>query len=140
MLRETQVRQIRRRRYLRLAALHAGPMGPALIGHPELGPQYPKTYARCPGFPKLACAQTGGTPRVCLPRRFQHMARLTEKGGPRRRAQQHAYLKNELIPCIQGLLNYYPPNWRPVLEYTLHQLEEDLAYLEGRAVYRPETA
>jgi len=52
---EVGVRRARHARYLRLAAAHAGPLGPALLGHPELGPLYGEAYARCSGAEGLAC-------------------------------------------------------------------------------------
>ncbi|WP_172960277.1 hypothetical protein [Thermus scotoductus] len=42
---EVEIRRARHAAYLRLAAAHAGPLGPALLGHPELAPLYSKAYA-----------------------------------------------------------------------------------------------
>ncbi|RTI00427.1 hypothetical protein CSW28_05710, partial [Thermus scotoductus] len=53
---EVEIRRARHAAYLRLAAAHAGPLGPALLGHPELAPLYSKAYAACGGAEGLPCA------------------------------------------------------------------------------------
>jgi hypothetical protein len=53
---------VRRAQYLRLAAAHAGPLGPALLGHPGLAPLYEKTCATCSGAPGLPCEGVGESP------------------------------------------------------------------------------
>ncbi|KOX89286.1 hypothetical protein BVI061214_00444 [Thermus aquaticus] len=87
---EVLVRRARHAQYLRLAAAHAGPLGPALLGHPELAPLYEKTYATCSGAPGLPCEGVGGEPRVCLVRRLERLAqsslRGAKGGGSRKRS------------------------------------------------------
>lgn len=108
---EVQLRRARRAMYLRLAAWHAGPLGLAWAGRPELAPRYPEAYARCGGAPGLACAGVG-EPRVCLVRRLERLARSAERGGRRRRAQEKA-LVEELLLCVGHLQKELPPSSFP---------------------------
>ena len=129
---EVEVRRARHARYLRLAAAHAGPLGPALPGHPELAPLYEKAYARCSGAPGLSCQGVGGEPRVCLVRRLEHLARSALRGGQRRRAQEREVVEGLLV-CMAHLKDQFPPEFAPVLEATRSFLEKDLKYLQGEA-------
>ncbi|BCP65126.1 hypothetical protein TthHB5008_00600 [Thermus thermophilus] len=129
---EVQLRRARRAMYLRLAAWHAGPLGLAWAGRPELAPRYPEAYARCGGAPGLACAGVGGEPRVCLVRRLERLARSAERGGRRRRAQEKA-LVEELLLCVGHLQKELPPEFLPLLEATEKALRQDLDYLRSVA-------
>lgn len=128
---EVALRRVRHARFLRLATLHAGPLGLALLGRPELAPFYEEAYASCPGAAGLACEGVGGAPRTCLVHRLEHLARSALRGGKRRRAQERAYVEG-LLTCLGTLRGTFPEAWRPVLELTEKALQEDLAYLEGR--------
>lgn len=127
---EAWVRRSRNRRYRRLAAVFAGPMGPALIGHPELAGTQAEIDQRCPGAPGLLCEATGGMPRSCWVRRLEALALSATKGGKRRRGQEARRIGMEALPCLEFLARRWPPQWAPVLEYTKEQLEADLRYLE----------
>ena len=129
---EVLVRHARHARYLRLAAAHAGPLGPALLGHPELAPLYERAYATCSGAPGLPCEGVGGEPRVCLVRRLEHLARSALRGGQRRRAQEREVVEG-LLACVAHLKAQFPPEFAPVLEATRSFLEKDLKYLQGEA-------
>lgn len=127
---EARVRWARHARYLRLAAAHAGPLGPALFGHPELGPLYEEAYARCFGAEGLPCQGVGGEPRACLVGRLHHLARSALRGG-RRRQEQERELVEGLLRCVAHLKTEFPEAFLPVLEATRSALEEDLAYLQS---------
>ncbi|HEU4742518.1 MAG TPA: hypothetical protein VFS50_13070 [Meiothermus sp.] len=127
---EAWVRRSRNRRYRRLAALFAGPMGPALIGHPELAGAQPEVHQRCPGAPGLLCEATGGVAHTCWVRRLEALALSATKGGKRRRNQEAVLIRKEALPCLEFLVSRWPREWEPVLEYTRRQLEADLQYLE----------
>ncbi|WP_038048274.1 hypothetical protein [Thermus caliditerrae] len=127
---EVEVRRARHALYLRLAAAHAGPLGPALLGHPELAPLYPTAYAACGGAEGLPCAGVGGEPRVCVVRRLEHLARSALRGGKRRRAQEKAMVEGLLV-CMAHLQQEFPKEFLPVLEATRRHLEKDLRYLQG---------
>ncbi|MDM7324625.1 MAG: hypothetical protein P3W93_006525 [Thermus sp.] len=127
---EVEIRRARHATYLRLAAAHAGPLGPALLGHPELAPLYPKAYAACGGAKGLPCAGVGGEPRVCLARRLEHLAYSALRGGQRRREQERVIVE-ELMVCVGHLAREFPPEFAPVLEATHKFLEKDLTYLQG---------
>jgi len=129
---EVLVRRARRAQYLRLAAAHAGPLGPALLGHPELAPLYEKTYATCSGAPGLPCEGVGGEPRVCLVRRLERLAQSALRGGKRRREQEKALVEG-LLHCVAHLKDQFPLEFAPVLEATRSFLEKDLQYLRGEA-------
>jgi hypothetical protein len=128
---EVALRRVRRARFLRLAALHAGPLGPALVGRPDLAPLHEEAYASCPGAAGLACEGVGGVPRVCLTRRLEHLAHSALRGGKGRRSQEKAYVEG-LLTCMRLLKRTFPSELLPVLELTERALQEDLAYLEGR--------
>lgn len=128
---EVALRRVRHARFLRLATLHAGPLGLALLGWSELAPFYEEVYASCPGAAGLACEGVGGVPRTCLVHRLEHLARSTLRGGKGRRAQERAYVE-ALLTCLSALRGSFPEAWRPVLDLTEKALREDLAYLEGR--------
>ncbi|APD09206.1 hypothetical protein [Thermus brockianus] len=85
---EVELRRARHALYLRLATAHAGPLGPALLGHPELASRYAEAYATCGGAEGLPCQGVGGEPRVCVVRRLEHLAysalRGVKGGGSRR--------------------------------------------------------
>lgn len=130
---EAWVRRSRNRRYRRLAALFAGPMGPALIGHPELAGVQAEVRQRCPGAPGLLCEATGGLAHTCWVRRLEALALSATKGGERRRRQEATLIRQEALPCLEFLATRWPQPWEPVLEYTRHQLEADLRYLEPSA-------
>ncbi|WP_135257135.1 hypothetical protein [Thermus caldilimi] len=125
---EVETRRARHAAYLRLAAAHAGPLGPALLGHPELAPLYPQAYATCSGAKGLPCAGVGGEPRVCVVRRLEHLAYSALRGGKRRREQEKAMVEGLLV-CIGHLAWEFPPELAPVLEATRKVLEKDLVYL-----------
>ncbi|AEV15386.1 hypothetical protein TCCBUS3UF1_3380 [Thermus sp. CCB_US3_UF1] len=127
---EVEVRRARHALYLRLAAVHAGPLGPALLGHPELAPLYPKAYAACGGAEGLACAGVGGEPRVCVVRRLAHLAKSALRGGRRRREQEKAMVEGLLL-CMAHLQREFPPEFSPVLQATQEALRKDLRYLRG---------
>lgn len=127
---EVEIRRARHAAYLRLAAAHAGPLGPALLGHPELAPLYPKVYAACSGAEGLPCAGVGGEPRVCVVRRLEHLAYSALRGGKRRREQEKAMVEGLLV-CMNHLSREFPPEFAPVLEATRKVLEKDLRYLQG---------
>jgi hypothetical protein len=127
---EVEVRRARHAQYLRLAAAHAGPLGPALLGHPELAPLYEQAYATCSGAPGFPCQGVGGEPRVCLVRRLEHLARSALRGGKRRREQEKQVVEG-LIACMIHLKGEFPPEFLPVLEATRSFLEKDLQYLRG---------
>jgi hypothetical protein len=127
---EVEIRRARHAQYLRLAAAHAGPLGPALLGHPELAPLYEQAYATCSGAPGLPCEGVGGEPRVCLVRRLEHLARSALRGGKRRREQEKQVVEG-LIACMIHLKGEFPPEFLPVLEATQTFLEKDLRYLQG---------
>ncbi|MER3451193.1 MAG: hypothetical protein C4300_03100 [Thermus sp.] len=128
---EVALRRVRHARFLRLATLHAGPLGLALLGRPELAPLYAEAYAFCPGAAGLACEGVGGVPRACLVHRLEHLARSALRGGKRRRAQERAYVEG-LLTCLSVLKGSFPEALRPALELTEKALREDLAYLDGR--------
>ncbi|PZA06663.1 MULTISPECIES: hypothetical protein [unclassified Meiothermus] len=130
---EAWIRRSRKRRYRRLAALFAGPMGPALLGHPELAGAQAELTQRCPGTPGLLCEATGGVARTCWVRRLEALALSAAKGGKRRRIQEATLIRKEILPCLEFLKSRWPYEWRPVLEYVQHQLEADLQYLETPA-------
>ncbi|GGM98769.1 hypothetical protein GCM10007092_10780 [Thermus composti] len=125
-----EVRRLRHAHYLRLAAAHAGPLGPALLGHPELAPLYPEAYARCPGAEGLACFGVGGEPKTCVARRLEHLAYSALRGGRRRREQERAMVEGLLL-CLAHLEKTFPEAFRPVLAATRDFLEQDLKYLRG---------
>ncbi|WP_038058472.1 hypothetical protein [Thermus amyloliquefaciens] len=125
---EVEIRRARHAAYLRLAAAHAGPLGPALLGHPELAPLYPQAYATCSGAEGLPCAGVGGEPRVCVVRRLEHLAYSALRGGKRRREQEKVMVEGLLV-CLDQLARELPPGFAPVLEATRQVLEKDLAYL-----------
>ncbi len=83
---EARLRHARSALYQRLAIGHAGPLGLALLGYPELAPRYPEAYGACPGAPGLAGQGVGGIPKVCVANRLAHLARSALRGGERRRA------------------------------------------------------
>ncbi|WP_114313671.1 hypothetical protein [Thermus caldifontis] len=126
---EVEIRRTRHAAYLRLAAAHAGPLGPALLGHPELAPLYAKAYTACGGAEGLPCAGVGGEPRVCVVRRLEHLAYSALRGGKRRREQEKTMVEGLLV-CMNHLAQEFPPEFAPVLEATRKVLEKDLAYLE----------
>ncbi len=125
---ETELRRLRERTYRWLAAVHAGPLGMALAGHPELAPAYAEAYARCPGHPELACRAAGGVPAVCLPRQFEELAESARKGGLRRR-QSEARRVRSLLRCAEVLEAAQPPAFAPIWRLTRNALEEDLKRL-----------
>lgn len=127
---EVEVRRARHALYLHLAAVHAGPLGPALLGHPELAPLYPQAYATCGGAEGLPCAGVGGEPRVCVVGQLAHLARSALRGGKRRREQERAMVEGLLL-CMAHLEREFPQDFRPVLEATQKHLEKDLKYLRG---------
>lgn len=127
---EVEIRRARHAAYLRLAAAHAGPLGPALLGHPELAPLYSKAYAACGGAEGLPCAGVGGEPRVCLVRRLEHLAYSALRGGKRRREQEKAMVEGLLV-CLGHLAREFPPEFTPLLVATRKFLEKDLGYLRG---------
>lgn len=137
MLGEAWIRRSRNRRYRRLAALFAGPLGPALIGHPKLAGAEAKVLQRCPGAPGLLCEATGGVARTCWVRRLEALAQSAAKGGKRRRNQEAALIRKEALPCLELLTSRWPREWEPVLEYTRRQLEADLQYLEKETADEP---
>jgi len=102
---EVALRRVRRARFLRLAALHAGPLGPALVGRPDLAPLHEEAYASCPGAAGLACEGVGGVPRVCLTRRLEHLAHSALRGGKGRRSQEKAYVEG-LLTCMRLLIPF----------------------------------
>ena len=104
---------VRRAQYLRLAAAHAGPLGPALLGHPGLAPLYEKTYATCSGAPGLPCEGVGREPRVCLVRRLERLAQSALRGGKRRREQEKALVEG-LLHCVAHLKDQFPLEFAPV--------------------------
>ncbi|AFV75277.1 hypothetical protein Theos_0195 [Thermus oshimai JL-2] len=126
---EVEIRRRRHARYLRLAAAHAGPLGLALLGHPELAPRYLEAYGSCPGAEGLPCAGVGGEPGVCLVRRLEHLGRSALRGGQKRRAQEKAMVEGLLL-CMGQLKKSFPPEFLPVLSATEAELRADLAYLE----------
>lgn len=136
---EVEIRRARHAAYLRLAAAHAGPLGPALLGHPELAPLYPQAYATCSGAKGLPCAGVGGEPRVCVVRRLEHLAYSALRGGKRRREQEKAMVEG-LLACMGHLAREFPPEFTPVLEATRQVLEKDLAYLRQVSQERGQNA
>ncbi len=122
---ETELRRLRERTYRRLAAIHAGPLGMALAGHPELAPAYPEAYARCPGHPQLVCRAVGGVPAVCLPRQFEELAESARRGGVRRR-QGEARRIRSLLLCLEVLEATRPPAFAPIWRLTREVLQADL--------------
>ncbi len=126
---EVAKRRARRALYLRLATVHAGPLGPALLGLPELAPSWEEAYRHCPGAPGLPCQGVGGEPRTCLARRFLHLSRSALRGGRKRRAQEKAMVEG-LLRCVAVLRANQPEGFSPVWEATQKALEEDLAYLD----------
>lgn len=132
---EVEIRRARHAAYLRLAAAHAGPLGPALLGHPELAPLYSKAYAACGGAEGLPCAGVGGEPRVCVVRRLEHLAYSALRGGKRRREQEKAMVEGLLV-CMGHLTREFPPEFTPVLEATRKALEKDLEYLRKELAER----
>ncbi|TBH21191.1 hypothetical protein [Thermus thermamylovorans] len=135
---EVEIRRARHALYLRLAAAHAGPLGPALLGRPELAPRYQEAYAACGGAEGLPCAGVGGEPRVCVVRRLERLARSALRGGKRRREQERAVVEGLLV-CLEHLTREFPPEFGPLLEATRAHLERDLRYLRGEASH-PEEA
>ncbi|WP_243028458.1 hypothetical protein [Thermus albus] len=133
---EVEIRRARHAAYLRLAAAHAGPLGPALLGHPELAPLYSKAYAACRGAKELPCAGVGGEPRACVVRRLEHLAYSALRGGKRRREQEKAMVEGLLV-CVAHLAQEFPPEFAPILEATRKALERDLQYLKGLAQDKP---
>lgn len=127
-----EVRRARHALYLRLAAVHAGPLGPALLGHPELAPRYSEAYAACGGAEGLPCQGVGGEPRVCVVRRLEHLAYSALRGGKRRREQERVLVEG-LLRCVAHLKREFPLEFLPVLEATESYLEKDLKYLRGEA-------
>ncbi|GAA6732270.1 hypothetical protein [Thermus sp. 93170] len=127
---EVELRRARHALYLRLATAHAGPLGPALLGHPELASRYAEAYATCGGAEGLPCQGVGGEPRVCVVRRLEHLAYSALRGGKRRREQERALVEG-LLRCIAHLERAFPPEFLPVLEATQTYLEKDLKYLRG---------
>ncbi|MGC8876650.1 hypothetical protein [Thermus sp.] len=128
---EVEVRRARHAQYLRLAAVHAGPLGPALLGRPELAPLYEGAYAHCSGAQGLPCQGVGGEPRVCLVRRLERLAWSALRGGKRRR-EQEGELVEGLLRCMDHLKREFPPEFLPVLEATQEFLQKDLDYLRGQ--------
>jgi len=122
---ETEIRRLRERLYRRLAAVHAGPLGMALTGHPELASAYAEAYARCPGHPELPCRAAGGVPAVCLPRQFEELAESARRGGERRRKSE-AHRIRALLLCVDLLESTRPGSFAPVWELTREALKEDL--------------
>ncbi len=125
-LTETERRRRRVRIFRWLAAVHAGPLGMAMAGHPELGRRYPEGYAHCPGHPSLACRTSGGVPRVCLPRRFEELAESARRGGKKRRGLE-AHRVEEIHRCLE-LLDREKPEFAPVWELTRAMLREAQSY------------
>jgi hypothetical protein len=133
---EVEVRRARHAQYLRLAAGHAGPLGMALLGHPELAPLYEKAYATCSGAEGLPCQGVGGEPRVCLVRRLEHLAWSALRGGRRRREQERRVVEG-LLRCMAHLKGEFPREFLPVLEATQDFLQKDLDYLRGQKAPEP---
>ena len=127
---ESKRRRQRERVYRWLAAVHSGPLGMALAGHPELAPRYREAYSRCPGHEGLSCGLAGGVPSTCLPRRFEELAESAKKGGRRRREAEAERLR-ELLLCTGLLEQSQPPDFAPLWERTREILTRDLAELEG---------
>ncbi|GLV48107.1 hypothetical protein TJA_12640 [Thermus sp. LT1-2-5] len=127
---EVEVRRARHALYLRLAAVHAGPLGLALLGYPELAPRYAEAYTVCGGAEGLPCQGVGGEPRVCVVRRMEHLAYSALRGGKRRREQERVLVEG-LLRCVDHLKREFPPEFLPVLEATEGYLEKDLKYLRG---------
>ncbi len=123
---ETERRRRRERIFRWLAVVHAGPLGMAVAGHPELGRRYPEGYARCPGHPSLVCRASGGVPRVCLPRRFEELAESARRGGRKRRGFEAQRIE-ELERCLD-LLDREKPDFAPVWELTRAMLREAQGY------------
>ncbi len=121
-LTETERRRRRERIFRWLAALHSGPLGMAMAGHPELARRYPEVYARCDGHPELACRVTGGVPRVCLSRRLEQLAESARRGGPGRRRREEAWIR-ELERCLSHL-ERVKPEFAPIWRITREKLAE----------------
>ncbi len=121
-LTETERRRRRERIFRWLAAVHSGPLGMAMAGHPELGRRFHEAYARCPGHPKLVCGSAGGVPRVCLPRRLEELAESARRGGRRRRGFEDRRVE-EIRACLD-LLEEEKPEFAPVWEFTRTLLRE----------------
>ena len=140
MKNETRIRQLRNARYRRLAALHGGPLGVALIGRPELAASFELAARHCPGHPSLICAAAGGVPRVCFVGKLEQLAASCARGGESRRAWERRYIEREALPCLEVFEREFPPELEPMLRYTRDELEADLAYLVRRGRVGPDTS
>lgn len=130
---ESRIRQLRSTRYRRLAALHGGPLGVALIGRPELAPSFERAMRHCPGHPDLLCAGVGGAPRVCFVGKMEQLAASSARGGESRRAWERRFIEREVLPCLEVFEREFPRELEPMLRYTRDEIEADLAYLKQRS-------
>ncbi len=124
-------RHARNARFQRLAALHGGVLGVALLGLAELAAPFEQALARCPGHESLPCAARGGRPRECFVRKLEQLAHSSLRGGRSRRLWERRFLEEEVGACLEAFAGYFPAELRPVLEYTREQVAADMEYLNG---------
>lgn len=115
---EVEVRRARHARYLRLAAVHAGAIGPW-----ELAPLYERAYAFCSGAEGPPCAGVGGSPGSAW-RGGLSTWREAPSGGGRKGRE----LVEGLWVCVAHLEGVFPPEFLPVLKATRQALE----HLQGQ--------
>ncbi len=124
-------RRMRHRRFALLAAVHAGPLGPSLIGRSELGPLYKQAYAHCPGHARLACAKVGGVPQVCFVRKLERLSASALRGGRKQRTKEAELIQGELLYCLEAFTEAFGTPFGPVIDYTRQIFENDLRLLHG---------
>jgi hypothetical protein len=122
--------------YKLLAALHAGPLGYALLdkiksqatellelsGLPETYPEPPAdlynwAYGFCQGNPDLGCGSN--PPSTCLPAKLSQLSYSAGKGAVQRRLREVSYIEDEVVPCLDMLLSKMKVEaYRSILELT----------------------
>ncbi|WP_457631442.1 hypothetical protein [Oceanithermus sp.] len=122
-------RQQRSSRYQRLAALHGGALGAALLGRPDLAGALGAALERCPGHENLICGGRGGRPRVCFVAKLEQMERSVVRGGEGRRAWEERFLREEVSACLEAFAGYFPAALEPVLSYAREEVAADMEYL-----------
>ncbi|WP_457638025.1 hypothetical protein [Oceanithermus sp.] len=116
-------------RYQRLAALHGGPLGAALIGYPEAAGKLESALEYCPGHEKLPCSGCGGRPRVCFVAKLEQMERSCSRGGIKRRLWEERFLREEVAYCLEAFGGYFPASLEPILSYTREEVAAEREYL-----------
>lgn len=137
-------RRKRSQLYTLLSAVHAGPLGFALVTRlanlttelyslplpaelasvPE-AEAYRRNYSDCPGTCIASCIPNA--PQLCLPAMFDYLADSARRGANKRRLREAEYLRDAVLPCLAMRMHEVPEQgYHQLLEFSRQVVLADM--------------